>query len=205
MDIILPDVRLVTTGEQVILLDVWARGVRVAQRGFDVLVRQRLVRLLVQKLVNIPAWKRDILLRLLVSFGFPKDQECQKVGLNHIVEVPPDFRLQRLILAFQLEALQELGRNLLRLRNEFHRFNRVFLIMERVVRQDIIHQQSPLPRINSLLVSRLKLKQGQICLESFPDVVIWEIGQIMLHAVDGQRIWNVNYSLSYLDVADGHR
>lgn len=110
-----------------------------AQRGFDVLVRQRLVRLLVQELVNIPSGKRDILLRLLVSFGFPKDQECQKVGLNHIVEVPPDFRLQRLILALQLEALQELGRNLLRLRNEFHRFNRVFLIMERVIRQDIIH------------------------------------------------------------------
>jgi hypothetical protein len=56
MDIILSNVRLVSSGKQVIFLDIGARGVWMAQRGFDILVWLLwLIRLLVQKLVNVPS------------------------------------------------------------------------------------------------------------------------------------------------------
>ena len=132
MNIILPYVGLVTRSEQILILVVGPRGVGVAQRRFEILVRvrKRLFRVLIQKLVDVSSAQSYVFLRLLVSFSFPKDQEGQKIGLNHVVKIPPDFTLLILILAFHLQIQQELGSDLLRLGNELHRFNRIFLVVK---------------------------------------------------------------------------
>lgn len=160
MNVILPDDRLICC-EQVILLIIWPRCVRMAQRLLlYVLILSHLLWILVQKLINVPSTQGYVLLRLLVPFSLPQDQESQKIGLNHVIKVPPNLRLQWLILAFNLQILQKLGGNLLGFRNEFHRFDRVFLVMKGVVSQNVVHKQAPLPRVDFFLLGCLQLEKG---------------------------------------------
>ena len=90
MDIFVADLRLTCCEEFILCASCIWMGLSLQ---LNILVLGDLLRLLVQELINVPSAQRDILLRLLVPFSLPKDQESKKVGLNHVIQVPPDLRL----------------------------------------------------------------------------------------------------------------